>query len=202
MRIATSPRFSKWLISVNAYPFNELRATRHGFTCKHVVIWERNFTNRHDYTCVLAKTIDVSILEDLIMQGGCKPLPPDMTGIMDFMFEQGLQKSPPWYNHVVSTLSEMLEGSERCERKNIFIECIYWLVKEMITKSYDFNSNEGQIVMDAWHGYCSHWYDYNNQISFQILTLMSETFVDDCIEDIHNLGFLQPHHAVHCGTLM
>ncbi|CAB9515204.1 expressed unknown protein [Seminavis robusta] len=201
MRISATPSFSNWLLSVKRYPFNELRATRHGFTCKYVIC---DINSNEKYSCVPTKNFDhVSILEDLIMQGECKPLPPDMTNIMDYMFYWGLQKSPRWYHKVLSTLSGMLVGPEPCERKDMFMECIYWLVREMIMdSSYDFYSNEGQIVMDAWHGYCCHWYDYNNKFSFQILTSMSQSFVVDCIKDLDSLGFLQPHNAVHCGTVM
>ncbi|CAB9511322.1 expressed unknown protein [Seminavis robusta] len=206
MRIATSPSFSKWLLSVNSYPLNELRATRHGITCKYVIFEgqyaDARFAN-NQFHCARPMEFAWHIVEKMISQGGCKPLPPDMTGIMDYMYELGLQKSPKWYSTVLSTLYEMLEETQPCERKDIFIECIYGLVREMIMdSSYDFDSNEGQILMDAWHGYCCHWYDYNNKFSFQVLVSMSQSFVDDCIEDLDNLGFLQPHNAVHCGNFM
>ncbi|CAB9531525.1 expressed unknown protein [Seminavis robusta] len=111
-----------------------------------------------------------------------------MTDIMDYMLASGLQKSPKWYRAVISTLSEMLESPSPhpCERKDIFIECIYWLVRERISESYEVSSLEGQFYMDAWHFYCCHWYDYKKNIykkniSFQELAEMSETMVVDFI---------------------
>ncbi|CAB9511668.1 expressed unknown protein [Seminavis robusta] len=181
MRIATSPWFSKWLQSVNRYPFNELRVTRQGFNCKYVICGYNS--DEEDNFCLATISMEVTVLEELILQGACKPLPPAMTDIMDYMLASGLQKSPKWYRAVISTLSDMLESPSPhpCERKDILIECIYWLVRERVSESYELSSLEGQSVMDAWHYYCCHWIDYNKKISFKKCTEMSETMVVDFI---------------------
>ena len=97
MRIATSPSFSRWLLRVsNVYPFTELRVTRHGFTCKYVIVEEKepHLTNYEKYFCQTTNTMALSLLEALLYQGGCKPLPPDMADIMDYMIVSGFQKNP------------------------------------------------------------------------------------------------------------
>ena len=201
MRITTTPSFSKWLLSVSsAYPFNELKATRHGFICKYVILKEENLS------CWRADSFDGPILEEMIMKGRCKPLPPDMTSIMDFMLgNKGAigKRLPQWYNAVLATLYAMLELPEPCGRKEIFTECIYYLVEELISKRYNlYSSSEGEMLMDAWLGYFNHWYDYDNSISFLASSLTSEEFVEDCIEDLDNFGMLQEHHAFFCGSGM
>eukprot|EP00797_Seminavis_robusta_P012986 Sro200_g014471.1 (208) ;mRNA; r:852-1475 len=199
MRIATTPGFSKWLLQrVNhSYPFNELRVTRHGFTWKYVIFEGQYADNRfinNQKHCARPIEFTGHILEQMILQGGCKPLPPVMTNIMDYMYYWGPQKSRPWYRAVLSTLYEMLEGPSPCERKDIFMECIYWLVKERITESYDLSSNEGQIVMAAWHGYYSQWYE--DKFSFKDFSIMNEEFVTLCIEDLDYSGGLRPQFAM------
>ncbi|CAB9515318.1 expressed unknown protein [Seminavis robusta] len=138
--------------------------------------------------------MEVTVLEELILQGAGKPLPPDMTGIMDYMFEWGRQDSPQWYRAVVATLSEMLEGPHPCERKDIFMECIYWLAKDRITEEYDLGSIEGQICMDAWHGYCIQW--YQPKFSFKEYCMMNHEFVMLCMEDLQYNGGLRPQLAM------
>ena len=202
MRITTTPSFSKWLLSVSsAYPFNELKATRHGFTCKYVILKEEE-----NLSCWRADSFDGPILEEMIMKGRWKPLPPDMTSVMDFMFGNNgaiRKRLPQWYNAVLATLYAMLEGPEPCGRKEIFTECIYYLVEELISKRYNlYSSSEGEMLMDAWLGYFNHWYDHDNSISFLASSLTSEEFVEDCIEDLDNFGMLQEHHAFFCGSGM
>ena len=190
MRISTSPGFSMWLLRVNhRFPFDQLRVTRNGFSCKYVILEDHN----KDLSCVRADTLQVPFLEALISQAACRPLPPDMTGIIDHMVDRGRSSSPSWYRAVVSMLWEMLDGTHPCEREDIFMECIYWLVKERITESYDMGSFEGQMLIDAFDNY-SIW-RYSSKLSFKDWSMMCEEFVTQCMDGLQLHGGLPPAYA-------
>ena len=195
MRISTSPGFSKWLLTVkNSYPFSDLRVTRQGFNCKYVIVKEKDgLTINEQYFCRPTILTPISLIEELMYQGGCKPVPPDMTGIIDFMMDGGLQRSDDWYSIVLYTLWEILDGQRPCEREDLFVECIYWWVKERITESFDLDSTNGQTIMQCWHNFYWHWYHYDNNMPFSILFLKCEDFVNECLEDIDSFGGMQFH---------
>ena len=52
---------------------------------------------------------------------------------------------------------------------------------------YDYYSNEGRLIVQAWDEYISQWYDFDTKISFFCLVFMTERFLQDCFEDFANI---------------
>ena len=106
MRISTSPGFSMWLLRVNhRFPFDQLRVTRNGFSCKYVILEDHN----KDLSCVRADTLQVPFLEALISQSACRPLPTAI--LVDSWFASS--------SVVVDFFDSTLDGHDTCHPGSI-----------------------------------------------------------------------------------
>jgi hypothetical protein len=86
MRVITTASFSQWLMANSAvYPYSNIYGTRNSFFCKWVMVKGEDL-DREEYFPVPANSLPNGVLLDLVTSGFGKPLPPDISEIMDTLF--------------------------------------------------------------------------------------------------------------------
>jgi hypothetical protein len=89
MRVPSNAALNEFLMTnSNVYPYNNLKPTRNSFFCKWVLLKGRDKGVTVNFP-VLANGIPNAVLLDLICSGEGKPLPPELSQIMDDMYWWG-----------------------------------------------------------------------------------------------------------------
>jgi hypothetical protein len=149
MRVATTPTFSEFLMAnSNVYPYSKLKPTRNSFFCKWVMV-KGEHMDLEEFFPVLANSLSNGVLLQLLLSGSGKPLPPDLSDIMDSMYWWGKTKDYVWYEDCIEVLGEALWTDEE-DQKELVRTLISMEVRAMVYEFFHGDSMAAELLHFNW----------------------------------------------------
>ena len=187
MRIVASAQFKEWLSSKRDYPYSHLTMTRSSFYCKWVML-RANYMRMEgvrdvgtECNIVLANSFSVSTLEQLIMTKEARPLPLEMSRIMDDMYVWGRNRSYNWYSGVMDLMHAWLYRAMDVPNKLMVRSCLALEIKSLIYTNFAVYSNVAITLYNNWHT----WFDNDYKSApedFHALAISSIDYISTAIE--------------------
>jgi hypothetical protein len=161
MRVTTTPAFSEWLLANSAfYPYSNLKATRSSFFCKWLMVKGEDLDTEW-YFPVPGNSLPNGLLLDLVMSGFGKPLPPEVSGIMDSLFHWGRIKDYIWYDESVEVIGDALWEEKEVDYKHLVRTLISMQVRALIWEYFHGSNMAADLLHLNWLG----WFDETYHLS-------------------------------------
>jgi hypothetical protein len=150
MRIASTQAFRKFLLeNSNTYPYCNLKQTRNSFFCKWVMVRGLDLDSE-EYFPVPANSLPNGVLLDLVRSGFGKPLPPNISDIMDSLFRWGRIKDYIWYDESVEVIGDALWEEEEVDYKHLVRTLISMQVRGMIFEFFRGSNFAAELLYFDW----------------------------------------------------
>jgi hypothetical protein len=176
MRVTTTVAFSNFLMdNGGVYPYSDLKPTRSTFFCKWVMLQGQQQTQVGDWTeyfPVLANSMPNGLLLELISSGKGKPLPPELSKVMDNMHWWGKNKNVEWYEEVMVILAETLDTGIQYDRKELFRAMISPQMRVEIHEYFGANSMAAELLWLDWISWYNRTYRFGPK-SFRGMAMYS-----------------------------
>jgi hypothetical protein len=189
MRVATTEAFNQFLLSnTHRYPFNSnLHITRSSFFCKWIMVKGKSSAGLQVYFPNLANSYSNPVLLHMIHSGEAKPLPLELSQIMDGMWWWGASSSHHWYEQVVTVVSQALDNGLGLNKKDFVRHCLSFHIFEMIQASYHEDSIAFDLVFIEW----IHWFnnnykvqDFDNDFCFRLVAITSFNSAEHILNEV------------------
>jgi hypothetical protein len=185
MRIATTPAFNQYLMdNSTVFPYNKLMATRNSCYCKWIMLQGQGNRGIIEFFPVLANSVPNGQLLELLSTETAKPLPPELSDIMDIMHWWGKNKNIDWYEVVTFMIAEALDMDEDYDRKELFRAFISVQVRHEIHEYFAIDSIAADLLWTNWLS----WFNATYQIapqSFRGMALYSFDYVKWAIAQVN-----------------
>jgi hypothetical protein len=147
-------------------------------------------TGLTEYFPTLANTHSSEELVEMISGGRAKPLPLELSHVMDSMWYWGVRHSFQWYQEVVCIISEALDNNgEGVEDKRNFVRRLLSLqIKEYIELWFAQHSVGFDLVFIAWINWFNSTYSigaFDNDFCFRWVAIKSFDTVKSILDEIH-----------------
>jgi hypothetical protein len=179
MRVPTTDAFNRFLLdNGQTYPYSRLQATRGSFFCKWVMTKGYSVAGVTEYFPVLANSHSNAVLLEMIQNGEAKPLPPELSEIMDQMHWWGVHRSLHWYDEVVVMLDEAVDGEVEMEHRELVSVLVAPLVLEEIHFHFAVDSVAEHLLILEWMKWFRRTYKKGDTTPFRAMAEKSS----DCIK--------------------
>jgi hypothetical protein len=191
MRVLTTEAFNKFLLANSQqYPYNSLHATRASFFCKWVMPKGRSaVTGLTEYFPTLANSYSNGVLLEMIRNGEAKPLPLELSQIMDSMRWWGRRTSFEWHGHVVYVLSQALDNGLGGHNTRDFVRKLISLhISEMIQVWFDVHSLAYNLVFMEWINWFNNTYSIGSldgQFCFRWVAIKSFDRMEAILDELN-----------------
>jgi hypothetical protein len=194
MRVSTTPAFNQWLMANGAvYPYSSLKATRNSFFCKWVMVKTVDSDmDIEEYFPVPASSLPNGVLLDLILSGSGKPLPPDMSDIMDSLFHWGRIRDYVWYDESIEIVGDSLWNEMEAKHKDVVRSLISMKVKSLIFEYFHVSAMAADLLHLNWLA----WFDdtyHIGPVSFHGMAEYSFEYVLWSIGQVNYHAFAPVH---------
>jgi hypothetical protein len=188
MRVTTTPAFSDWLLANSGvYPYSNLKATRNSFFCKWVMLKGEDL-DIEEYFPVAANSLPKGLLLELIASGNGKPLPPEISTIMDSLFRWGRIKDHVWYDESLEVIGDALWTDNDEERKHLVTTLISMKVRALIWEYFHSTSMAADLLHLNWLAWFSDAY-YVGPQAFHAMAEYSFEYVHWSIAQVNYHAF-------------
>jgi hypothetical protein len=182
MRVSITPAFSEFLMAnSNVYPYSKLRPTRNRCFCKWVMVKGEDM-GITEYFPVLANSLPNGVLLELLSSGEGKPLPPELSDIMDSMYWWGKAKSYEWYEESIVVLGEALDTEE--DRTELVRTLISIQIREEIYRYFAVDSMAGELLWFNWIVWFNETYKMRPKRSFHGMAKLCLEYVNWSIAQV------------------
>ena len=176
----------------DAYPFNEIRATRQGFIVSWLLLethQPRSLRFRAGSKVALHTSgLDKTTVTHLIVSGQGLPLPQDYCEVLDCTEWWGRGLSPQWYETVLEMMHLDLKQGQKVDRECLFKNCISFHVNEIINNTAHGISRAW--ITLCWHNFFDNTYMYDTK-DFFACAVRSIQFTKEKIAHNHHLAMLE-----------
>ena len=188
MRVPTTKAFNQFLMANSQrYPYNSLQATRASFFCKWIMLKGRSaVTGLTEYFPTLANSYSNGVLLEMISNGDGKPLPPELSHIMDSMNWWGIKEDLAWYDNVVFILSRSLDIGVVHNKKDYVRNLISLQITKLIEPHYDMYTLGFDLLLVEWVLWFDHQYkveDFDGDFCFRWIAIKSFDQIEAIIRE-------------------
>jgi hypothetical protein len=188
MRIASTHAFSNFLMDNSAvFPYSKLKPTRNSFFCKWVMVKGEDLDSK-EYFPVPANSLPNGVLLELVMSGFGKPLPPDISDIMDTLFRWGRVKNYEWYDESVEVIGDALWKEGEVDYKHLVRTLISTEVRGIIWEYCHGSYMLSDLLHLNWLAWFNDTY-HNGPQSFRGMAQYSFEYVNWSIAQVNYHAF-------------
>jgi hypothetical protein len=188
MRVTTTPAFSHWLWHNSAlYPYSNLKVTRNSFFCKWVMLKGQHM-DIEEYFPVPANSVPNGLLLAMISSGSAKPIPPELSDIMDDLYSWGMGRNIEWYRDCIDVLGDAL-WIDREEEYKVFVRYLIGMeVKAIILQYFHGSTMASHLLYSNWLDWFNVTYS-NGPKSFHGMAKYSFEYVNWSIAQVNYHAF-------------
>jgi hypothetical protein len=185
MRIPITPKFSKYLLdNSHIFPYSKLMVTRQSCYCKWIML-QGHDAETNEYFPVLANTIPIDLLLELLATEAATPLSPELSDVMDVMYWWGKKKNIVWYEDVIDIVAEAVDMDIEYDRKELFRAMISGQVRDEIHKYFCVQSLAAELLCLNWISWYNGTYHVGPQ-TFIGICRYSLDYVEWIIGQVNN----------------
>ena len=153
----------KLLAMGDAYPYNEIKATRHGFFTSWLLLENRCQEPRSKHCTLRTSSLENDTVTLLIVTRQALPLPQDYCDVLDCMDWWGRRISQRWYEVVLEMMFLDLSSGQKVDRECLFKNCISFRMNEMVNEAINVDP---AWLMLCWHNLFDNTYMYDTKDFF------------------------------------
>lgn len=188
MRVTITPAFSQWLMANTAvYPYSKLKATRNSFFCKWVMV-KGEHLDIEEYFPLPANSLPNAVLLALISSGNGKPIPPELSDIMDDLYSWAMGKNIEWYRDCIDVLGDAL-WIDREEQHKVLVRYLIGMeVRGIIFQYFHGTQMAAELLRLNWLVWFNSTYQFAPK-SFHGMAQYSFEYVNWSIAQLNYYAF-------------